>query len=105
MNQRYCINCEIIKPITDFYKTRVGANGNQLYQSSCKICANDKRCLAARRARAELPPNKNGFQKLPITKQDEIKKYLNTMNISRLANKVGVPTLKLHYWKRSGYIV
>lgn len=39
MNQKTCINCKVVKPLSDFYKACKGALKTQTY---CKICQNER---------------------------------------------------------------
>ena len=106
---KFCKGCEMIKPISDYYKA-----GNS-FQSRCKPCHviyrehNRKLSLLNqdKKGGALKPPRtgKTGFQKLDQAKQDEIHKYLDTMPLSKLAERVGVNKSTFRTWKKRGHLI
>ena len=97
--QKFCKQCEEVKPIKAFYKA------GKSYQTRCIPCHNTHRKME-RDKKAALEPKKvirNAFQKLPQEKQDELLKYLNTMPMTKLAKRMDMNYNTLSTWKRRGY--
>jgi 5-methylcytosine-specific restriction endonuclease McrA len=45
-----CTDCDVVKPLTEFYKNKARADG---YANICKVCSNDRRCARSKAKRAE----------------------------------------------------
>jgi hypothetical protein len=102
--KKYCKDCEIIYPITEFYKA-----GGSSYQSRCKKC-HVKYNNAKSKIRTVNNPNgrgnyKNcGYHKLPEDTKNELKKYIGTMPLTKLASRLDITYTTLHCWKRKGVL-
>ena len=96
---KYCKDCDLIKPLTDFYKA------GPSYQSRCKPCHIAHRKVNRRLQIAKRPPKKNAFESLPQEKQDGILKYWGTMPKSTLARKFDIKPAVFYGWIRRGYLI
>ena len=98
--QKYCKDCDEIKPIDSFYRA-----GKISYQTRCKPCHNLHRQELRDAKRKVKTKRLNPFRKLPQDKQDELLKYLDTMPLTKLAIKMAIDKNTLSSWKRLGYLV
>lgn len=95
--QKYCKQCELVKPIDDFYAA------GKSFQSRCKGCH-----VIHRRELRQAKPKKirlNGFLLLPEETRTDILKYLNTIPVSKLAEKFNLNKHTLTTWKTRGQLV
>ena len=112
MRMKWCKGCDNIKPITEYYKA------GKSYQTRCKPChikqrqhdrlvvkIMNKSIVIGEGLPKERKKRDNGFQQLPQEKQDELLKYLDTMPMTKLAEKIGVNKNTLASWKKRGHLV
>ena len=95
--QKWCKNCETIKPIDDFYKA------GKSHQSRCKPCH-----IIHRRELRQAKPKKirgNGFQTLTEETRVDILAHLDTMPLTKLAKKFNINPNTLRSWKTRGHLV
>ena len=96
MTTKYCKQCDIIKPIDEFYKA------GKSYQSRCKPC----HIIHRRELRQALPKKVrlNGFLALPEETRTDILKHLNTMPLTKLAENFNLNKNTLTSWKVRGHL-
>lgn len=99
--EKYCKQCQQIKPITDYYKAGTS------WQSRCKPC--HAIYGAANRRKRPKPPKErkqriNNFQKLSPEIQQSIIKHLYTMPHSKNARMHGINVYTFHSWRKRGII-
>ena len=104
-NDKLCPNCEMVKPVSDFYKC------GDYYQKRCKGCHNNYRKefpqkpSAQRKKRTNESTREKQFTDLSEELQNKIKELAKTQYIKTIAKEVGITATYLYKWQRQGCFV
>ena len=95
MSEKLCVECNIIKPMTEYYKA------GKYWQKHCKFCHNSNRKNFKRTS--TYIAKKKGFFALSEEIQQDIKKGLyEKVYMSILAKKYGIKYNNLLNWRKKG---
>jgi hypothetical protein len=73
MNTKECMGCDVIKPVTEFFKRSNGTDG---YQSYCKPCSYNRRKLNKNNSPAKKKKKSKSFKKKPSDNAMYLKKMI-----------------------------